>query len=243
MAAQNLREGGRGRSCRVMNCSAMTTIKGSPAARPVSAKSPTAPAAPKAAPPPAAQGWVAKAKAEAASSAGMTPMQRHVAFFDSNHDGTLKLSETMQGLRRLGMGLFTAAPAAVFINGGLGPKTTGRLSLDVDVKNIAAAKHEGDSGVYGKEGQFDHAKFDEMFARYDRDRDGKLSTTEITAMQNERAKTTFGKIATRGEFGLLMTLAKDGSVGGKDTISKQRLQSFYDGTLFYELAAQREGKK
>ena len=67
-------------------------------------------------------------------------------------------------------------------------------------------------------------------------------------MQNERAKTTFGKIATRGEFGLLMTLAKDGTAKGKDgkpvdTLSRERLQSFYDGTLFYELAAQREAKK
>lgn len=216
-------------------------------AAPVKTAGPRAATKPAAAPAPAAQGWVAKAKAEAASSANMTPMQRHVAFFDTNHDGTLKLKETMKGLQRLGLGLFSSLPAAIFINGGLGPKTTGKLSLDVNVKNIAAAKHEGDSSVYDAKGHFDHAKFDEMFMKYDTDRDGKLSTVEITAMQNERAKTTFGKIATRGEFGLLMKLASDGTVKGQDgkpidTLSRQRLQSFYDGTLFYELAAQRETK-
>lgn len=224
----------------------MPKISNARPAAPVNTAAPRA-ATPAAAPAPAVKGWVAKAKAEAASSANLTPMQRHVAFFDTNHDGTLKLSETMKGLQRLGLGMFSSLPAAVFINGGLGPKTTGKLSLDVNVKNIAAAKHEGDSSVYDAKGNFDHAKFDEMFVKYDSDRDGKLSTVEITAMQNERAKTTFGKLATRGEFGLLMKLASDGTVKGKDgkpidTLSRQRLQSFYDGTLFYELAAQREVK-
>lgn len=225
----------------------MTKIANARPAAPVKTAEPRAAAKAAPAAAPVAQGWVAKAKAEAASTANMTPMQRHVAFFDANHDGTLKLSETIKGLQRLGLGLFSSLPAAVFINGGLGPKTTGKISLDVNVKNIAAAKHEGDSSVYDKQGHFDHAKFDEMFVKYDTDKDGKLSTVEITAMQNERAKTTFGKIATRGEFGLLMKLAKDGTVPGKDgkpldTLSRGRLQSFYDGTLFYELAAQREAK-
>ncbi len=221
--------------------STRATVETKPSRPRAAVATPTAPA--KTAP----EGWVAKAKAEAAKSEGLTPLQRHAAFFDTNHDGTLKLSETMHGLQRLGLGLFSSAPAALLINAGLGPKTTGKLSLDVSVKNIAAGKHEGDTSVYDAQGQFDHAKFDEMFAKYDGDRDGKLSETEIHAMQNERAKTTFGKIATRGEFGLLMTLAKDGSVVGKDgkkvdTLSRERLQSFYEGTLFYELAAQREAK-
>jgi len=47
----------------------------------------------------------------APNSGSRTALQKHVDFFDTNHDGKVTLSDTYQGLRRLGLG---AARSAVF---------------------------------------------------------------------------------------------------------------------------------
>nr|CAB3470215.1 unnamed protein product [Digitaria exilis] len=53
----------------------------------------------------------------------LTPLQGHAAFFDRDKDGVICPSETYQGFRAIGCGVALSAIAAVFINGGLGPKT------------------------------------------------------------------------------------------------------------------------
>ncbi|KAL5649014.1 hypothetical protein ACJX0J_039823, partial [Zea mays] len=54
----------------------------------------------------------------------LTPLKRHIAFFDCNKDDAIYPSETYQGtFRAIGCGVALSAVAAVFVNGGLGPKT------------------------------------------------------------------------------------------------------------------------
>ena len=53
----------------------------------------------------------------------LTPLQKHVAFFDRNKDGVIHPSETYEGFRAIGCGVALSAFSAVFINGLLGPKT------------------------------------------------------------------------------------------------------------------------
>ena len=174
--------------------------------------------------------------------AKLSTLQKHAAFFDRNSDGLVRYGETVSGLKALGMPTVAAYPAAFAIHAGLGPKTDGGFNFTI--KNIARGKHEGDTDVFTADGGFDKKQFNKLFARYDTNESGSLSSAEISVMQNDRAKTTFGKIATKGEFTLLMSLAGDTtekSADGKSAkaLSKERLQSFYDGSLFYTVEAER----
>ncbi|PON47774.1 Caleosin-related, partial [Trema orientale] len=50
-------------------------------------------------------------------------LQKHVAFFDRNHDGVVYPWETFQGFRAIGCGIALSTFAAIFINMGLSSKT------------------------------------------------------------------------------------------------------------------------
>ncbi|KAE9605300.1 putative plant seed peroxygenase [Lupinus albus] len=50
-------------------------------------------------------------------------LQKHVAFFDRNHDGIIYPWETFQGFRAIGFGIFLSTAAANFINTRLSLKT------------------------------------------------------------------------------------------------------------------------
>jgi peroxygenase len=175
-----------------------------------------------------------------------TPLQKHVDFFDKNQDGKVEMRETRQGLKELGAGGVVAVLGAAFINLFMGPMTSKKLTSVIDVGNIKGGKHDSDTDNYDDDGNFDPKAFDAMFAKYDTDRSSSLDADEIKAMRKTRAEGKLGQIAGAGEFGLLMSLAADGSkkVGDKavPSISRARLQSFYDGHLFPELAAARKAQ-
>jgi peroxygenase len=173
-------------------------------------------------------------------TAKLSPLQKHVAFFDQNKDGTIEVKETQKGLNRLGVEGAKGWVAARAIHLGLG---FGNEDLKMSIKDIAQSKHEGDSGVFTAEGDVDKAKFNEMFAKYDTNNSGSMTSEEFANMRAERAKTLFGRIAGRGEFNLLVSVAADGMENGAESISRQRMEAFYDGTLFDQIAAERGGKK
>ncbi|KAE9595413.1 hypothetical protein Lal_00031228 [Lupinus albus] len=52
-----------------------------------------------------------------------TVLQKHVTFFDRNHDGLIYPWETFQGFRAIGCGFLLSTVAAVLINGSLSRKT------------------------------------------------------------------------------------------------------------------------
>ena len=170
-----------------------------------------------------------------------TSLQKHIGFFNRlPADNKISVSETYEGLRSLGMNPITAALAALFINVSLGFKTSGRWGLDVDIAKIALGMHGGDSGVIDKQGNFNESAFNDMFINYDADKDDALSSSEIATMQAQRGAKGFAeKVQTKGEFGLLMMLASDGTNRqGEKTLSRDRLRSLYDGSLFYKLEAE-----
>ena len=72
------------------------------------------------------------------ASTPMTALQKHVAFFDRDHDGQIHVGETYDGLRALGLSRTRATLAATAINGGLGPLTTDHWydPTTIDVANI-----------------------------------------------------------------------------------------------------------
>ncbi len=187
------------------------------------------------------KGRVKKSKAHAATrgsapnSGSRTTLQKHVDFFDSDGDGKITLLDTYQGLRRLGLG---AARSAVFggvINAALGSSTSRTPSLTVDADHIDAGKHASDTGVYDENGRFVRRKFDRLFARYDEDGDGALDREDLARLFQGNRTDLLGHLGSMAEFGLLLYLAGEDR-RGRRVLTRERLERFYDGSLFHQLA-------
>jgi peroxygenase len=171
----------------------------------------------------------------APNSGFRTALQKHVDFFDTDHDGKITLSNTYRGLRRLGLGAVRSTAFAGVINAALGSLTSGAPSLTVDAARIHAGKHRSDTGVYDKSGRFSLPRFRRIFTRYDADGDGALDGDELTRLFAENRTDLVGHLGSRAEFGLLLELAGEDRNGAK-VLTRERLGRFYNGSLFYQLA-------
>jgi peroxygenase len=160
-------------------------------------------------------------------------LQKHVDFFDTNHDGKITLFDTYCGLRRLGLGAMRSAAFAGVINTALGSSTSGAPSLTVDAERIHLGKHGSDTGVYDKNGRFSLPRFRRLFARYDGD--GGLDGKALARLFADNQTDLIGHLGSRAEFGLLLDLAGEDR-HGKKVLTRDRLERFYDGSLFYQVA-------
>lgn len=173
-----------------------------------------------------------------------TTLQRHVSFFDDNGDRRVDVAECARGLRVLGLPVVAAEAVALAIVSGLSLRTSGSLlAMNVDVDQVQKGKHDGDTGILDKRGRFDAGRFKIVFgagSSVDRNGDRAFTATELTRMINANRETLAGYVAATAEWRLLLALAADTSAveGGKTVpaLSVARLKSFYDGTLFYQLA-------
>ena len=168
-------------------------------------------------------------------SGSRTALQKHVDFFDTDHDGRITLFETYQGLRRLGLGAVRSAVFGGVINAALGPATSRAPSLTVNADHINAGRHGSDTGVYDEEGHFVQESFDRLFARYDGDEDGALDRGDLARLFEGNRTDLLGHLGSVAEFGLLLCLAGEDR-NGRKVLTRQRLEAFYDGSLFYKLA-------
>ncbi|KAM6589186.1 hypothetical protein CsatA_011791 [Cannabis sativa] len=170
-------------------------------------------------------------------------LQKHVAFFDRNHDGIVYPWETFQGFRAIGCGLTLSTIAAIFINMGLSQKTRhGNFSLlfPIDIKNIHKAVHSSDSGVYDSNGRFVPLKFDEMFKKYAHTHPNALTSDEVMALLkgNRVPKDYKGWVAAWTEWKILYILCKD----KKGLLHKETVRGVYDGSLFERLEKEHSSK-
>ena len=178
---------------------------------------------------------VSPALRSAPNSGPRTALQKHVDFFDTDLDGKITLSDTYHGLRRLGLGAARAAAFAGVINAALGSSTSGAPSLTVDAGRIHAGKHRSDTGVYDAKGRFSAPRFRRLFARYDADGDGALDGEDLARLCAENRADIVGHVGSKAEFGLLLDLAGE-ERNGKKVLTRGRLQRFYNGSLFYQVA-------
>ncbi|XP_074567892.1 putative peroxygenase 5 [Curcuma longa] len=174
--------------------------------------------------------------------ADLTPLQKHVAFFDRNSDGVIYTSETYQGFRAIGCGAALSAASAVFINGFLSPKTNPGESpfpyFPIYVKNIHKGKHGSDSGVYDTEGRFVVCKFEEIFQKHAKTNPEALSSKELKEMleANGEPNDSKGRFASRAEWQLLYNLGKD----KEGFLHKDTIEAVYDGSLFHKLEKEKQ---
>ncbi|KAG6471007.1 hypothetical protein ZIOFF_072099 [Zingiber officinale] len=196
----------------------------------------------------------------------MTPLQKHVAFFDRNNDGIIYPSETYQGsvslslslcfsmllswndggcwigCRAIGCGVVLSAVSAVFINGFLSVKTNPGKSpfphFPIYVKNIQKGKHGSDSGVYDSEGRFVASKFEEIFQKHAKTNPEALSSKELKEMlkANREPNDRKGRFAAWTEWRMLYNLCKD----KEGFLHKDTVRAVYDGSLFLKLEKERQ---
>ncbi|CAN6201893.1 unnamed protein product [Urochloa humidicola] len=185
--------------------------------------------------------------ADVYSAGELTPLQGHAAFFDRDKDGIIYPAETYQGFRAIGAGVVLSAVAAVFINGGLGPKTipenekTSPFKLPIYVKNIHKGKHGSDSGVYDANGRFVPEKFEEIFKKHAHTKPDALTSKELQGLlqANREPKDFKGWLGGFTEWKVLYYLCKD-----KDGfLHKDTLRAVYDGSLFERLEKERKTKE
>lgn len=170
-----------------------------------------------------------------------TALQKHVDFFDTNHDGKVTLADTYRGFRRLGYDSVRSGVFAGVINAALGTSTSGFPSLTVATRRIHVAKHKSDTGVFDKQGRFSAARFKRLFERHDKDGDGALSGGELSRMLARNRIDLMGHLGSKAEFTLLFDLAGEMREGQK-VLTRERLGDFYNGSLFYRLADEIEGR-
>ncbi|XP_047307215.1 probable peroxygenase 4 [Impatiens glandulifera] len=171
-------------------------------------------------------------------------LQKHVAFFDRNHDGIIYPGETFKGFRAIGAGLLLSSVAAIFINVKLSHKTRpGKfpsLYFPIEIKNIHRAKHESDSGVYDSEGRFVPSKFEEIFQKHALTYPNALTENEIkTFLHAKRVPKNYtGWFAAFIEWKVLYILAKDKN----GLLQKETVRGLYDGTLFEKMEEEKNMK-
>jgi peroxygenase len=172
----------------------------------------------------------------AALPANATPLQKHALFFDRNGDGELTLLDTYRGSRALGFGRLLSGALALTINGALGWVTSDpiRPTLRITVAHIDRGKHGSDTDIYDRRGQFVPEEFEDIFRRFDRDRDGALSLYELLlrARCERDLFDIVGQAISIGEFLLTYVIAAE---NGK--LDREALLGVYDGSLFYAVEA------
>ncbi|ESW25257.1 hypothetical protein PHAVU_003G020500 [Phaseolus vulgaris] len=172
-------------------------------------------------------------------------LQKHVEFFDRNHDGIIYPWETFQGFRAIGCGYLISSVAALFINASLSRKTRpGKfpsLLFPIEVKNIQKAKHGSDSSVYDSEGRFVPSKFEEIFKKHARTHPDALTSDELMEMlkANREPKDYGGWLGSFSEWKFLYILCKDSD----GLLHRDTIRGVYDGSLFEKLEKEHSQKK
>jgi peroxygenase len=164
-------------------------------------------------------------------------IQKHVEFFDKNNDGKITWRESFTGFRDLDFNILMSTICACFINFSMAYGTHESWwrpwDTTIIVKNLRFGKHGSDTGIFDSFGNFCEDKFEEIFQKYDVDKDGALNWREWVHMTEDRrlANDWFGWIAAKFEWGFTYWLA---AVDGK--MSKERVKATIDGSLFFQIA-------
>nr|CAB3470218.1 unnamed protein product [Digitaria exilis] len=155
----------------------------------------------------------------------LTPLQRHVAFFDRDKDGVIYPSETYQERERK-YKENEKAPA---------------FKLPIYVKNIQKGKHGSDSGVYDANGRFVPEKFEEIFKKHAQTRPDALTGKELQELlkANREPKDFKGWLGGFTEWKVLYSLCKD----EKGFLHKDTVRAVYDGSLFERLEEEQKSKE
>ncbi|KAI8816004.1 Caleosin related protein-domain-containing protein [Fimicolochytrium jonesii] len=179
---------------------------------------------------------------------GLTPLQKHVGFWDRNKDGVIWPWETYAGFYALGFNpiiSFTSALAFHILHVSYPTHDSWIFNplLPVTIANIHRAKHGSDTETYDTAGRFVNEKFESTFENYSsRPKKDGLTFSDIKTMWGGN-RNVFDFVGWSFQFFLwtfLWALAADPVTG---VLSKEDVLKQYDGTLYYELEDRRKTTK
>ncbi|KAJ3156823.1 hypothetical protein HDU86_003589 [Geranomyces michiganensis] len=175
----------------------------------------------------------------------ITPLQKHVGFWDRNKDGLIYPWETFAGFYALGFNPFLSLMSAIafhVLHVGYPTQSSWIPNplLPVEIANIHRAKHGSDTESYDTSGRFVREKFEQTFAAYStaENKDG-LTFGDIRRMWagNRNVGDVIGWSFQFFLWAFLWALAADAETG---VLAKEDVLRQYDGTLYYELEAYRK---
>ncbi|OAA53372.1 caleosin domain containing protein [Cordyceps fumosorosea ARSEF 2679] len=170
-----------------------------------------------------------------------TVLQQHCEFFDRDRDGVIWPVDTYVGFRRLGFNVIFSALSAFIIHLNLSYATVERLLPDpllrIYLARIHKAKHGSDSDAYDTEGRFSPQKFEDIFAKNAAEKES-LTAGEVRRMLSGQRLVSdpVGWGAAAFEWTALYLMLWP--AGGR--LRKEDVRRLYDGSLFYQIAAERE---
>ncbi len=175
-----------------------------------------------------------------------TALQQHVDFFDRNRDGILTAREISRGLGDLGIAPPVARPIlALAVSLFLGRRTWAVLhpTLTINVDAIHRGRHGSSTGIFRADGTLDEARFDVLFATYDKDGDGAIEEAELQEWMTRKAAPGLAQALDRffasRELPTLFREFAERNAHGVRTLPRAKLLDFYQGALFPELARAR----
>jgi len=176
-----------------------------------------------------------------------TVLQQHCDFFDTDGDDIIWPSDTYCGFRALGFNVLLSFLSMVLIHANFSyPTVPGLLLPDpyfrIYLARIHKNKHGSDTGAYDGEGRFVPQRFEDFWSKYSAG-EGKDTLTAWEVFESWRGLRCIadpvGWMAAAFEWAAtyLLFWPEDGLLKKKD------VRGVYDGSVFYEVAEKRTGKK
>ncbi|KAF8311088.1 hypothetical protein DL93DRAFT_2083803 [Clavulina sp. PMI_390] len=196
-----------------------------------------------------------------------TMLQKHLDYFDPDHDDVFSPYDTFVGFRDLAYPRWSAAIAALLVHLALSYKTLPKYKaaeqrftlatfiasiphriwsyipdplLRIHLDNIGGIVHKSDPQMFNDQGEFDSQKFEKLFEMYS-SAPNRDSLTRSDVMRIWRSQRSLGLFRYIGEG--LKWLGRWYTVSPRSgSMTKDELRGCYDGSILYLLAEQRTGQ-
>lgn len=196
------------------------------------------------------------------------PLNRHLDFFDTDGDGIIWYHDTVFGLHKLGFNWLTSVALGFCGNIAFSSKTVYHPGLAditsiwsllyflpwliytyipdpflrVYQRNLVWAKHTASTHVFDKDGYFDEAAFEKIWAYSGSPEKESLTLQEaIKMIKSYRHGLSDGSGLIKGPFEWNLLFWVVAPADGR--VTKAEVRSVYDGSIFTEIAKRRALEK
>ncbi len=168
-------------------------------------------------------------------------MQNHVAFFDFNHDGLISIEEAALGMRLLGFDKQAAEILAIPTATGISAMTNSPPNTTA-IANLKKGKGTASTWSFDKDGNFDEVQFNKTFDHYAGAK-GYLNEADLDRIADDKSKGgSFDRRRALIQFLSLLNAAGQIRKGTSEKIlTRERMEHFYSGRLFYDIRDERLG--
>ncbi|KAF5675253.1 hypothetical protein FDENT_9807 [Fusarium denticulatum] len=172
----------------------------------------------------------------------LSPLQKHVQFWDRDNDGIINPWDVYNGFRELGFGLFFSIGSLLIPIFFSYPTRLGHSWIPdplfrIYVNDIHKAKHGSDTGIFDFDGNFSPERFEQMLQRFDTSGDGGLTADDLWRLwaKDRCAADPAGWTFAFMEWWTTYVLLQEDGI-----VKRDDLRACYDGSLFWRIKDDRE---